>query len=58
MLFSDLVPAVMAMWSKVLPPTASCFSFMSGACEKVDSDLELDGGFQRAVQFPPTVITG
>ena len=58
MLFSDLVPAVMAMWSKVLPPTASCFSLMAWAFEKVDIDLELDGGFQRAVQFPPPVITG
>ena len=40
----------MAVWSKALPLTASCLSQLPGfkswwPCEKVASDLWLDGGF-------------
>ena len=31
---------------------------LSGACENVASDLELGGGFRRALPIPPPVITG
>ena len=52
----------MAVWSKVLPMTASCLSSMhgipAGACEKVASDLRLAGGFRRVIRFLPPLTTG
>ena len=52
----------MAVWSKVLPLTASCPSPVQvqnppGAREKVASDLGLDSVFRRLLRFPPPVQT-
>ena len=57
-------PNLMAMWSKVLPLTASFLSPLSGvqippwACEKVASDFMLGSGFRRVLRFPPPNTTG
>ena len=54
----------MAMWSKVLPLTASCLSPLSGIefylghVKKVASDLGLGGGFRWVLHFSPPVTTG
>ena len=54
-----LGPALMAVWSKALPLTASCLSPLPGlACEKVASDLWLGGGFLWVLCFLPPVTTG
>ena len=60
-----LYGALMAVRSKALPLTASCLSLTTvrvrippGACEKVASDLGLDGCFRRVLRFPPPVTTG
>ena len=59
-------PALMVVWSKTLPLTASCLSqchYCPGsnptrACDKVASDLGLVGGLRVVLRFPPPVKTG
>ena len=49
-------PALMAVWSKALPLTASCLSPLPGFESlpgQVASDLGLGGGFRRVLWFPP-----
>ena len=49
---------MMAVWSKALPLTASRVRIVAGACEKVESDLVLGGGFRQVFRFPPPVTAG
>ena len=56
-------PALMAVWSKALPPTASSLTTVPvripfGECEKDVRDLGLGSGFCRVHRFTPPVTTG
>ena len=57
-------PALMAMWSKAMPLTASCLSDVSGFeshrdhVRKLPRDLRLGGGFDQVLRFPSPVTTG
>ena len=54
----------MALWFKALPLTASCLSPLSefeshppGPCEKLPSDMGIDGVFRHVILFSPPITT-